>query len=212
MYGAIEGGMALNPPGVGPVGSFGMAPPNLEIHIVDESGEECPAGEMGELISRPKDGGEVKVEYFRNPEASKKKTEGGWLRSGDICHKDDDGWLYFDFRKGGGIRHNGDFINPGFVEKALAEDPQVTDVFVYGVPAASGAPGERDVVAAIVALDRRDFDADRTFERLKSELESNFVPSYLQVVEEIPKTASEKPQERFLLERFSPDADGVYTP
>ena len=210
MYGAIEGGMALNPPGVGPVGSFGKAPPNLEIRIVDEEGNECAPGEMGELISRPVDGSEVRVEYFRNPEASKKKTEGGWLHSGDICHRDEDGWLYFDFRKGGGIRHNGDFINPGFVEKVLAEDPQITDVFVYGVPAASGAPGERDVVAAVVPVSAADFDAEEVFARCARELEPNFVPSYLQVVEEIPKTASEKPQERFLLERFAPDAAGVH--
>lgn len=210
MYGAIEGGMALNPPGVGPVGSFGKAPPNLEIRIVDDQGRECAPGEMGELISRPADGSQVKVEYFRNPGASQKKTEGGWLRSGDICHRDEDGWLYFDFRKGGGIRHNGDFINPGFVEKVLAEDPQVTDVFVYGVPAASGAPGERDVVGAVVPLDASTFDAQKVFERCRQELEANFVPSYLQVVDEIPKTASEKPQERFLLERFAPDAEGVY--
>ena len=211
MYGAIEGGMALNPPGAGPVGSFGKAPAGLEIRIVDDDGQTCAPGELGELVSRPLDGGEVRVEYFRNPEASKKKTAGGWLHSGDICHQDEDGWLYFDFRKGGGIRHNGDFVNPGFVEKVLAEDPQVTDVFVYGVPAASGAPGERDVVAAVVALDAVTFDAASVFDRCVAELEPNFVPGYLQVVEEIPKTASEKPQERFLLERFAPDGEGVYT-
>lgn len=210
MYGAIEGGMALNPPGTGPVGSFGKAPPNLEIRIVDEEGSECPPGEMGELVSRPVDGSGVRVEYFKNPDASKKKTEGGWLHSGDICHRDAEGWLYFDFRKGGGIRHNGDFINPGFVEKVLAEDPQVTDVFVYGVPAASGAPGERDVVGAVVAVDAKRFDPAKVFARCAAELEPNFVPSYLQVVAEIPKTASEKPQERFLLERFAPDGEGVY--
>lgn len=210
MYGAIEGGMALNPPGVGPTGSFGKAPPTLEIEIVDDHGETCAPGELGELVSRPADGGQVRVEYFRNPQASARKTEGGWLRSGDICHQDQDGWLYFDFRKGGGIRHNGDFINPGFVEKVLAEDPRVIDVFVYGVPSASGSPGECDVVAAVVAVDEGQFDATRVFERCAADLESNFVPSYLQVVAEIPKTASEKPQERFLLERFAPDAPGVY--
>ncbi len=210
MYGAIEGGMALNPPGVGPVGSFGKGAATLEIRIVDDDGDVCAAGEPGELISRPLGGGEVRVEYFKNTEASKKKTTGGWLRSGDICHQDEDGWLYFDFRKGGGIRHNGDFINPGFVEKVLAEDPRVTDVYVYGVPAESGSPGERDVVAAIVTLDADDFDAGGVFERCAADLESNFVPTYLQVVPEIPKTASEKPQERFLLERFAPDAPGVF--
>jgi len=211
MYGAIEGGMALNPPGLGPVGSFGKAPPNLEIRILDDDDNESAPGELGELVSRPLDGSKVKVEYFRNPEASKKKTAGGWLHSGDVCHKDEDGWLYFDFRKGGGIRHNGDFINPGFVEKVLAEDPQVTDVFVYGVPAASGSPGERDVVGAVVARDSDAFDPEAVFERCARELESNFVPSYLQVVQEIPKTASEKPQERFLLEQFAPDAVGIFS-
>jgi carnitine-CoA ligase len=210
MYGAIEGGLALNPPGVGPVGSFGRAPPNLEIRIVDDAGNDCVPEEMGELISRPADGSSAKVEYFRNPDASRRKTEGGWLRSGDICHRDADGWLYFDYRKGGGIRHNGDFVNPGFVEKVLAEDPQITDVFVYGVPAASGAPGEKDVVGAVVPLDRAAFDAARVFDRCARALEPNFVPSYLQVVAEIPKTASEKPQERFLLERFARDGEGVF--
>jgi carnitine-CoA ligase len=212
MYGAIEGGMALNPPGVGPVGSFGKPPPNLEVRIVDEQGNDCAPGDLGELISRPLDGSAAQVEYFRNPEASRAKTAGGWLRSGDICHRDQDGWLYFDFRKGGGIRHNGDFINPGFVEKVLAEEPQVTDVFVYGVPAASGAPGEKDVVGAIVVLDEASFDAARVFDHCRKHLESNFVPGYLQVVEQIPKTASEKPQERFLLEAFAPDADNVFKP
>ncbi|MDP6377721.1 MAG: AMP-binding protein [Pseudomonadales bacterium] len=212
MYGAIEGGMALNPPGTGPVGSFGKAPPNLEIRIVDEEGDECPPGELGELISRPMEGDTPRVEYFKNPGASEAKTAGGWLRSGDMCHRDVDGWLYFDFRKGGGIRHNGDFINPGFVEKVLAEDTQVTDVFVYGVAAASGAPGEKDVVGAVVAVDAERFDAAAVFAHCRAGLESNFVPSYLQVVPEIPKTASEKPQERFLLDRFAPDAEGVYSP
>jgi crotonobetaine/carnitine-CoA ligase len=86
----------------------------------------------------------------------------------------------------------------------------VTDVFVYGVPAKSGAPGEKDVVAAIVPVDLSDFDPASVFARCKAELEGNFVPSYLQVVDQIPKTASEKPQERFLLEKFSPGAEGIY--
>jgi crotonobetaine/carnitine-CoA ligase len=210
LYGAIEGGMAMNPPGVGPIGSFGKPPPNLEMKIVDENGNECPPGVLGEIVSRPKEGPAPAVEYFGNPEASKKKTAGGWLHSGDIGHTDANGWFYFDFRKGGGIRHNGDFINPGFVEKVVGEHPMVTDVFVYGVPAASGSPGESDVVAAVVPTDAKRFDAKSVFAACVAGLEPNFVPSYLQVVDEIPKTASEKPQERFLLEKFAPHAPGVY--
>jgi crotonobetaine/carnitine-CoA ligase len=209
-YGAIEGGMAFKPIGVGPIGSFGKAPPNLEIRIVDEDGNECPPNVQGELISRPATGEAASVEYFNNKEASAKKTEGGWLRSGDICHKDAEGWLFFDYRKGGGIRHNGDFINPAFVEQVLAEHPHITDVYVYGVPAASGAPGEKDVVGAVVPVDAASFDPASVFAACRAGLESNFVPSYLQVVPEIPKTASEKPQERFLLQDFAPDALNVY--
>ncbi len=210
-YGAVEGGLAINPIGVGPIGSFGKPPPTLEMKIVDEQGGECPPGVLGELISRPTTGERVEVEYFKNEEASRKKTHGGWLRSGDMCHRDENGWFYFDFRKGGGIRHNGDFVNPGFVEKVIAEHPQVDDVFVYGVPAASGAPGEKDVVAAVVPVDAAAFDPASVFATCRKGLEPNFVPSYLQVVGEIPKTASEKPQERFLAERFAPDGPEIVT-
>ena len=210
MYGAIEGGFAYKPIGVGPVGSFGKAPASLELRIVDEQGNECPPHVPGELISRPR-ALAAQVEYLDDPQASIRKTAGGWLRSGDVCHRDEQGWLFFDYRKGGGLRHNGDFVNPGFIEKVLAEHPAITDVFVYGVPAKSGAPGERDVVAAIVPQDRATFAARSVFAHCRRELESNFVPSYLQVVEQIPKTASEKPQERFLREIFTPTGPGIYT-
>jgi crotonobetaine/carnitine-CoA ligase len=79
----------------------------------------------------------------------------------------------------------------------------VDDVYVYGVPAASGATGERDLVAAVVPLDPAAFDAAAVFAHCRSALEANAVPSWLQVLGTIPKTASEKPQERFLLQDFN---------
>lgn len=210
-YGAIEGGLAFKPIGEGPRGSFGKPVPGLDMRIVDERGEECPPGVVGEIVSRPATGEAATVAYFRNERASREKTAGGWLRSGDMGHRDADGWLFFDYRKGGGLRHNGDFINPGFVEKVLAEHPDVSDVFVYGIPAASGAPGEKDVVAAIVPRAGAAGDPAVIFAHCRRGLEANAVPSWLQIVDEIPKTASEKPQERFLLERFAPDAPGVWS-
>jgi crotonobetaine/carnitine-CoA ligase len=208
-YGAIEGGMAFKPIGLGPIGSFGKPPANLDIKIVDEAGKECPANVQGELISRAKTGEATVVTYYKNRDASNQKTAGGWLRSGDICHRDTDGWLFFDYRKGGGIRHNGDFINPGFVEAVLAENQQVTDVYVYGIPSANGSPGEKDVVAAIV-VDRAKFNAASVFAYCREKLEPNFVPAFLQVLDEIPKTASEKPQDRFLIEALHRDLAEVY--
>lgn len=209
-YGAAEGGLTLNPPGAGPVGSIGRPPPSLIGRVVDENDAECDPGTPGEIVFQNADGSCPTVTYFKNADASGKKTAAGWLRMGDIGRRDEDGWFYFMYRKGGGIRHNGDFVNPAFVEKELAEHPNVDDVFVYGVVSANGVPGEKDVVAAVVPIDAECFDAGDVFRLCREQLESNFVPSYLQLVAEIPKTASEKPQERFLVEAFDVNADNVF--
>ena len=209
-YGAAEGGMMLNPPGTGPIGSIGKPPPNVIAHILDEEDRECPPFQPGEIAFENVDGSAAVVTYFRNADASEKKTRGGWLRMGDIGYRDDAGWFYFMHRKGSEIRLNGDFISPGFLEKEIAEHPNVDDVFVYGVKSANGVPGEKDVVAAIVACDRTRWDAASVFAFCRQKLEKNSIPSYLQLVDEIPKTASEKPLERVLLESFSPTAANVF--
>ncbi len=216
-YGAAEGGLTINPPGLGPVGSIGKPAPHLDYRIVDENGDDVAkdaTGErMGEILFRPKDGSPFKVEYHGNPEASAKKCADGWLHMGDVVREDKDGWLYFMFRQGSGIRRNGDFINAGFIEKVIAEVPEVDDVYVYGIPAASGVPGEKDVVAAVVPKDSdlSQFDVQGLFKTCRSRLEANFVPSFIQLLQQIPKTASEKPQDRFLVEALKSQPEAVHT-
>ncbi len=207
-YGAAEGGLTFNPFGTGPVGSCGKAPATLEMKIFTEDGRQAAPNEAGEICFRNADGSAPPVSYFRNPEATAEKLAGGWLRMGDIGHTDSNGWLFFHFRKGGGIRRNGDFINTAYVEKALSNIDCIDDVFVYGSPIQGGAPGEKDPVAAIVVKDN--FDPAVVFSTCVNELDKNSVPRYLQVVSEIPKTASEKPQERFLLQAFSPTGAQTY--
>ncbi len=201
-YGTAEGGLTLNPPGAGPVGSIGKAPATMIAKVFDENDKEVAAGQQGELVFRNADGSCPVVEYYKNPQASRKKMAGGWMRTGDIVHTDQEGWFHYDYRKGGGIRHNGDFVNPGYIEKVLAEHQDIDDVFVYGVEAESGAPGEKDIVAAIVPVQSKTLDPSDIFQFCRTRLEANFVPGYLHVMEEIPKTASEKPQERFCIEDF----------
>jgi crotonobetaine/carnitine-CoA ligase len=208
-YAAVEGGLAHNPPGKGPIGSFGK--PNFLMYrmkIVDENDKEVGPFVKGELISkmtfRP-----TKVDYFGKKKESDEKTKGGWLRSGDICHKDDKGFLYFDFRKGGGLRRQGDFIQPDYVEKIIGEEENVSEVCVYGIPAASGAPGESDLVAAVAPLRGKKIDVDSLISLCMKRLERNSVPSYFQIVDEIPKTITEKALERVLKEQFRPDAPNV---
>lgn len=209
-YGAVEGGFAHNPPGVGPVGSFGKPLAGLmEMKVVREDDSTCAPGEIGELICRMTQGS-TEVEYYGNQKASEEKTRGGWLRTGDMCHSDSDGWFYFDFRAGGGLRRQGDFIQPDHVEKVIAQHPDVCDVCVYGITAASGAPGESDIIAAVVPFPGKSIDPRSIFSACLAKLERNSVPSYIQVVPDIPKTASEKNLERVLRENFDPGADNVF--
>jgi len=209
-YGAVEGGFAHNPPGVGPIGSFGKPIEGImEMKVVREDDTECAPGEIGELIVVPKQG-KAEVEYLGKKKASEEKTRGGVLRTGDMCHRDENGWFYFDFRKGGGLRRHGDFILPEYVEKALAELPEVSDVCVYGIPAETGAPGESDIVAAVVLVPGVALDLGKVRSALEKSLEKNSIPQFLQVVEEIPKSASEKNLDRLLKEEFRKDAPNVY--
>jgi len=208
-YGAIDGGVAFKPIGMGPVGSFGKPIPGMEMKVVDESDRECAPGVTGELVCRNVSG-PTQIEYLDNPEASAAKTRGGWIRTGDMCHADVEGWLFFDHRKGGGLRHNGDFVLPDYVERAAIEHPGIADACCYGVPAASGSPGESDVVLAVVARAGAAFEPAALFAHLQAHLEPNFLPSYLQVLDEIPKTISEKPQVRFLTQRLGTFGAVVY--
>lgn len=211
-YGAVEGGFAHKPPRVGPIGSFGKPLPGMmEMKIVREDGSEAAPQETGEIICALV-GQKTQVEYLGKEEASARKTRGGWLRTGDMGHVDQEGWFFFDYRKGGGLRRSGDFIQPDYVEKIIAQHPDVNDVCVYGVPAASGAPGESDLVAAVAPAPGRQLDPAAIFALCRAKLEGNAVPSYLQIVDEIPKTASEKNLERLLKDDFHPQALNVHVP
>jgi carnitine-CoA ligase len=209
-YAAMEGGGLFNPPGQGPIGSCGRCPPQQRARIVDEDDREVPRGTAGELCFQATDGPPIKVEYLNDPEASARKTRDGWLRTGDIASMDENGWIYFHHRAGGGIRRNGEFLNPALVEKVIAESGDVVDVFVYGRATPESAPGERELVAAIVPLDPVRFDPQTIIQRCAAKLPPNAVPRFVQPVTEIPKTASEKPQERFLLAMFDAQPDIVF--
>lgn len=209
-YGAAEGGLTFNYPGQGPVGSIGQPPPTLRHRIVDEAGHDVPRGQQGELLFRHASGEPFAVQYFGNPEASAKKCADGWLHMGDVVHEDAEGWLYFDYRQGSGIRRNGEFIATAFIEKAIAESGLVDDVYVYGVASAQLAPGEKEVVAAVVPKDAAAFDAQQLFAICRQHLEAGMVPGFIQVLAQIPKTASEKPQDRFLLEAFEREPQAVH--
>jgi crotonobetaine/carnitine-CoA ligase len=209
-YAAIEGGFAYKPPGIGPIGSFGKPIPGvLEFKVVDEDDNAVPQGECGELIIRMIRG-ETKVDYLGKEAASEEKTRGGWLRTGDIVHQDKQGYYFFEHRKGTELRRAGDFIQPDYVERIVGELAPVSEVCVYGIPAASGAPGESDLVAAVAPYNGDTIDPEIIFDKCKQALEPNFIPSYIQIVTEIPKTISEKALDRVLRNAFSPESENIF--
>jgi crotonobetaine/carnitine-CoA ligase len=181
----------------------------MEMKVIDDTGAPCVPGVTGEIIFRMA-GQKMEVEYLGKKNDSEEKTRGGWLRTGDMGHTDQAGWFYFDYRAGGGLRRSGDFIQPQYVEAGIAIHPDISDVCVYGIPAASGAPGESDLVAAVVAMEGTALDPLSVFAHCRKKLEGNAIPSYLQVVDEIPKSASEKNLDRLLKDVFAKDAPNVY--
>lgn len=206
IYGATEGGGAMfNLPGVGPIGSMGKPGPGVEAMPFDDHDQPCAAHEPGELRFRRVNGLAFELEYHRNRAASDEKVRGGWFRTGDVVHYDDEGWFFFHHRIGGGVRRNGDFVNTALVEAVISRSGLVEDVYVYGVPTARNVGGEKTLVATVVPVDPERFTTAQLLEHCRHHLERNDIPEIVHVVTAIPKTVSEKPIERACIELLRND-------
>ena len=211
LYGTTEGGYAVNRPGEGPPGSFGRAVAGQEMTIFGEDDRPLPPGEVGEIVVRSL-GRPLTVRYWGDDSASERKTAGGWLRTGDMGWQDEEGWLFFAHRRSdGGMRRMGEFVDPARLTRLLAEDEAVLDVYVYGVPAASGAPGERDIVAAVVPSTPDDLDPAALHARIGAQ-DHAVRPDVIHVLDALPKTDTEKVVERRLEELYVQRPDQLYRP
>lgn len=206
IYGSTEGGGTLiNRAGEGPIGSMGRPLPGFDAACFNEAGERCGPFEPGELRFRRSDGQPITVHYLKNPEASAEKVHDGWFRTGDVCHADAEGWFYFHYRVGGGVRKNGDFVSTALVESSISRSGLVADVFVYGVQTALNTAGEKMLVAAVVPQDPATFSEAALIAHCRATLEKNDVPDIVQVLAEVPRTISEKPIERACIELLKQD-------
>ena len=209
-YGTLEAGFAHNPHGAGPVGSFGKpVEAYLEMKVAGEDNTKCEPGETGELLFRFRDEKTV-VEYQADPPVSGNISPNGWFKTGDMVHQDQNDWFFFDYRKGQGLRHHGEFISADDVESVLLGHPEVREACVYGIAAASEAPGEHDLVAAIIPQRGVTPDVRGIFEVCAVRLPAVAVPFYIQLVEAIPKTPTEKVIRRLLKEEFEAESPYVY--
>jgi crotonobetaine/carnitine-CoA ligase len=196
VYGATEGGGAMFNPPPGKVGSMGLPDPSVEAAVFDEDDNPLGPHQPGELRFRRKDGKATRVAYYRNQDASAAKVAGGWFRTGDIVHYDEEGWYFYHHRLGGGVRRNGDFVNTALVESVISRSPLVDDVYVFGVGLPNNVAGEKTLVALVVPADPAQFDVAALRDWCGTALERNDVPEIIHGAAAIPKTVSEKPVER----------------
>jgi long-chain acyl-CoA synthetase len=136
LYGESEctGVCAFNKPTMNRVGSVGQAVPGVELAIAED----------GEILTR---GPNVFLGYLRNPEATNEAlSEDGWLRTGDIGHIDDDGFLFItDRKKDIIITAGGENVTPSLIETALQINPLIATVVVIG--------DQRPYLTALISLD-----------------------------------------------------------
>jgi len=113
------------------VGSVGAAPPFIDIIVLRENGEECNAGEVGEICGR---GPMMMSGYYKQPELTKKTIVNGWLHSGDLGYLDEDGFLFLVDRVKDMIISGGVNVFPKDIEEVIIQHPAVAEVSVFGVP------------------------------------------------------------------------------
>lgn len=113
------------------VGAIGVPGYRWVAKICDDHGEEVSDGEVGELWVK---GPGVMVCYYNNPEASNDSIKNGWLLTGDMARKDEDGFIWLVDRKKDVVISGGENIYPVQIEDHLSAHPGVKDVAVIGLP------------------------------------------------------------------------------
>jgi acyl-CoA synthetase (AMP-forming)/AMP-acid ligase II len=103
----------------------------MEAKVVDDKGKECPPGVVGELLLK---GPRLMKEYAFNPEMTAKTIEKGWLHTGDLASKDEEGFFCFVDRAKDLIIRGGENIFPVEIEGFLLKHPKVQDIGVMGYP------------------------------------------------------------------------------
>ncbi len=165
------------------LGSIGRSVPGVEVKLVNEKGEEVAEGE---IITR---GPHVMKGYFRRPEATAERIHNGWLYTGDIGRRDEDGYYYHLGRKDDLIITGGMNVYPAEVENLLCEHPQVHEAAVFPIP----DPGRGKVLgAAVVPRPGEKIVEKEILGFLRSNLANFKVPQKITIRDSLPRTATGK--------------------
>jgi fatty-acyl-CoA synthase len=180
------------------LGTPGPAVPLTEIRVVSDDGVQQPRDGRtpGELQVA---GATIASAYFGHDQGSEAFTPDGWLRTGDVATIDQWGYLRIVDRTKDLVKSGGEWISSVELENAIMADPRVKEAAVIGV--VDPRWGERPV-ACVVARDGIPLTADDVREHLRDRVASWWIPERVELMSEIPKTATGKWSKQTLRQQF----------
>ena len=188
-FGMVDSpGILLNDAGRrGSMGRSGVA--GVDFAIVDESDRPLGPGQVGELVFRHPAG---RMTYYQNlPEATDDAYRGGWFHSGDLASRDEEGFFYYRGRKKESMRRLGENISAWEIESVLNAHPAVLESAAH---AAASPLGEDDVKACVVLQPGATLTAEQLLEFCHGKVAYFAIPRYVEFVDELPKTATQRNQ------------------
>ncbi len=157
-----------------------------QIRVVNDSGEQLPPGEVGELIIKNPT---VTPGYFRNLEETSKVIRNGWLHTGDNAYRDEEGYFYFIDRKKDVIRRRGENFSSLEIEEVLNAYPKVLESAVIGVPSELS---DEEIKAYIVPKPGERIESAEIFAWCDKKLARFKIPRYLEFRASLPKTPTHR--------------------
>ncbi len=189
-YGAVDGaGVTIFNTGNAPVGSLGKPARLVQWRLVDDQGKDAAPGEAGELWVHVGDRKESGVPYWKNEKASSEKVVDGWLHTGDLMLADAEGYLYFVGRNTDSMRRRGENVSAYEIEKVVDEHADVLESAAFGVPS---PVGEQDIMISVVPVEGRKVVPADLLRFMRERLPKYAVPSYLDIVSDLPKTGTHR--------------------
>ena len=178
-----------------PQGSFGLAMTDLyDMKLVDpETDQEVPAGELGELVIRPKIAWTLTQGYYRRPEATVAAFRNLWFHTGDGLRQDSEGWFYWVDRLKDAIRRKGENISSAEIEQAVLAMDGIIECAAIAVPADEGE-GEDEVMLYVVREPGATIEAEAVWAWCDSKVPRFAVPRFIEFIGALPKTPTGKIQ------------------
>ncbi len=180
--------------------SCGVPYPLTEVRIVGPDDSDVPPGEVGELIAR---GPQIMTGYWGRPEATEETLRGGWLHTGDLARRDQNGFYFIVDRTKDLILSGGYNVYPAEVEEVLQAHPSVAMCAVFGIP--DDIKGEKPW-AAVVPSRGAEVDVAALDKHCREQLAAYKVPRRFVVVDELPRSSVGKILRRELRARYAAQA------